>query len=176
MVSTRLATIIAIAAFAAGGFVMSPVPQVIAAVIATDVKCTGCVGTTDMGGNAVTSLKIKENDVKAQDLAPDSVGGSELQGVTKLLFASCPFEIPVEGSHFGGKNCTVNGAKVGDHVITTMQNSWTKSRMPVLYSAYVSSSNVVTVIVEYDTFGLGPRTLPISVIVYSKQLYWLLFF
>jgi len=93
-----MASIIAVAAFAAGGFVMSPVPQAIAAVIATDVQCTGCIGTADLAGNAVTSakikdgeiktddiaasavgsLRIKDNDVKAQDIAPNGVGTSEI--------------------------------------------------------------------------------------------------
>ena len=79
MVSVRIATFIAIAAFAAGGFVMSPVPQAIAAVIATDVQCTGCVGTADMAGNAITSVKIKDGEVKTDDIAAGAVGSLRIK-------------------------------------------------------------------------------------------------
>jgi len=89
MISVKYALIIAVAAFAAGTFVASPVPQAIAAVIATDVQCTGCVGTSDLAGNAVIAAKIKDGEVKAPEIAPNSVGGSELIGVTKLLFGQC---------------------------------------------------------------------------------------
>ena len=63
--------------------------QAIAAVIATDVQCAGCVGTSDLAGNAVTAAKIKDNEVKAAEIATDAVGAAELQGVTKLLFGQC---------------------------------------------------------------------------------------
>ncbi|HEV8386823.1 MAG TPA: hypothetical protein VGQ03_04295 [Nitrososphaera sp.] len=78
MISVKYALIIAISAFAAGAFVVSPVPQAIAAVIATDVQCTGCVGTSDLAGNAVTSVKIKDGEVKAADIAANAVGSSEI--------------------------------------------------------------------------------------------------
>lgn len=79
MISVRIATIIAIAAFAIGAFVMSPVPQAIAAVIATDVQCTGCVGTADLAGNAVTSVKIKDGEVKTDDIAAGAVGSLRIK-------------------------------------------------------------------------------------------------
>ncbi len=60
MISTKIASIIAIAAFAAGSLFSPPVQQAIAAVIATDVQCTGCVGTSDVAGNAITAAKIKD--------------------------------------------------------------------------------------------------------------------
>ena len=77
-------------AFAAGGsFLAPPVQQAIAAVIATDVQCTGCVGSSDVAGNAITAAKIKDNEVKAAEIATDAVGAAEIQGVTKLLFGEC---------------------------------------------------------------------------------------
>ena len=52
-------TSIAIAAFVAGASIFaSPVPQAIAAVIATDVQCTGCVGANDIATSAVTTTKL----------------------------------------------------------------------------------------------------------------------
>ena len=141
MVSPRIATFIAIAAFAAGGFVMSPVPQAIAAVIATDVQCTGCVGTADLAGNAITSAKIKDgevktddiavsavgsarikdNDVKAQDLAPDSVGGSELQGVSKLIFVDCSISDTnsYNTNQGNARHCTAAGAYYDDRAVVS---------------------------------------------------------
>jgi|GEM_PF-807333 len=119
MISTRIAIVIAVGAFAAGSFFAPPVQQAIAAVIATDVQCTGCVGTTDIAGNGVTAAKIKDGEVKtaeigtgavtngkiannsvgtlkiidesvaAVDIGPDAVGASEIMGVSKLLFVGC---------------------------------------------------------------------------------------
>ena len=59
MISVKYASIFVVAAFAAGSIFAPPVQQAIAAVIATDVQCTGCVGTTDLAGNGVTSAKSK---------------------------------------------------------------------------------------------------------------------
>src|SRR5215510_14055412 len=89
-----------IAAFVAGASIFaSPVPQAIAAVIATDVQCTGCVGASDIASSAVTTTKLASNSVNggkisdgtisAADLGADSVGASELKGVSKLIFAQC---------------------------------------------------------------------------------------
>src|SRR5574338_302778 len=89
MTSVKIASILAVAAFAAGSFLASPVQQAIAAVIATDVQCTGCIGTSDVAGSTVTSAKIKDGEVKAADIATDAVGAAEIQGVTKLLFGQC---------------------------------------------------------------------------------------
>ena len=71
-----------LATFIAGAFVASPVPQAIAAIIATDVQCTGCVGTADMAGNAVTSLKIKDGEVKSADLASNVVTSAKIASNT----------------------------------------------------------------------------------------------
>src|SRR5919204_471918 len=89
MISIKVASIMAIAGFAAGSFFAPPVQQAIAAVIATDVQCTGCVGTPDLAGNAVTAAKVKDGEIKAAEIATDAVGAAELQGVTKLLFGQC---------------------------------------------------------------------------------------
>ena len=195
MISVRIATIIAVAAFAAGGFAMSPVPQAIAAVIATDVQCTGCVGTADLTGNAVTSVKIKDgevktddiavsavgsarikdNDVKAQDLAPDSVGGSELQGVAKLLFAQCNTSdvvgLPALDGGFIITRCSVSGADTDDSVIATL-NGGTSDFCFDAGRAYVESSNVVAVMIRDYCETPDPikytTNKPLSVVVFDK--------
>src|SRR6185503_21233677 len=89
MISLKYAIVMAVGAFAARSLFAPPVQQAIAAVIATDVQCTGCVGTSDLAGNAVTAAKIKDNEVKAAEIAANSVGASEIIGVSKLIFAEC---------------------------------------------------------------------------------------
>src|SRR4026209_2465491 len=78
MISVKIASIIAVAAFAVGGFILSPVPQAIAAVIATDVQCTGCVGTTDIAGNGVTAAKIKDGEVKTAEIGTGAVTNGKI--------------------------------------------------------------------------------------------------
>ena len=58
MISLKVGIIMA-AMFAAGAFLAPPVQQAIAAVIATDVQCTGCVGTSDVAGNAITAVAAR---------------------------------------------------------------------------------------------------------------------
>jgi hypothetical protein len=138
MISVRVASIIAIAAFATGSFFAPPVQQAIAAVIATDVQCTGCVGTSDLAGNGVTAAKIKDSEVKAaeiatgavgaSEIATDAVGAAELQGVTKLLFGECIFTAEeVEMTRTAGssyqKFCNINGVDYDDSAMATLNNS-----------------------------------------------------
>lgn len=103
-----------------------------ASTIANDVICTGCVGTSDLAGNAVTAGKIKDNEVKAaeiasgavgaSELATDAVGAAELQGVTRLLFAQCSLNnaeqnmLLGEGAGFA-KSCQVNGVDGDDTAV-----------------------------------------------------------
>ena len=123
MISLKLGAII-IGAFAAGAFVMSPVPQAIAAVIATDVQCTGCLGTADLAGNAITATKIKDNEVKAAEIAANAVGASELQGVTKLEFRECSisFATPISSGFTSSGLCPMPGLTTSDKVIVTKEH------------------------------------------------------
>ena len=43
-----------------------------------DVVCVGCVGTTDLADNAISSTQVALNSLTADDLGPDSVGLSEI--------------------------------------------------------------------------------------------------
>lgn len=67
-VSTRIIAVLALAV--TGG------PA--SAQLATDVKCTGCVGPTDIAAGSVTSSKIADEAVRAADLAADAVTNAKI--------------------------------------------------------------------------------------------------
>src|SRR6185436_15365678 len=147
MISLKYATLMAVAAFAAGSFFAPPVQQAIAAVIATDVQCAGCVGTSDLAGNAVTAAKIKDNEVKAAEIATDAVGAAELQGVTKLLFAKCipsdtakNFVIPA-GSGLGIE-CMISGVTGEDQSVASFE----RGNACLVASGAIASAGKVSVV------------------------------
>jgi hypothetical protein len=75
----------------------------------------------------VTSAKIKDGEVKAADIATDSVGGAELQGVTKLLFGRCvPTLEEATTSRPAGtvftKNCFITGVNADDNAVVTFND------------------------------------------------------
>jgi hypothetical protein len=171
MISTRIALIMAVAAFAAGGFVMSPIPQAIAAVIATDVQCTGCIGTGDVAGNAITAAKIKDNEVKAAEIATDAVGASELKGVTKLIFAHCELTtgeatFVYTPGDFDGIDCSITGVDSSDTVVATLDKS---SHCFHVEGAVAETDNVQVTVRNgcstAQTIGLGSF---IGIIVFDK--------
>lgn len=133
MISVKYASIIAVAAFVAGSFFASPELRAYASTIANDVICNGCVGTSDLAGNAVTAAKIKDGEVKAAEIAAnavgsneistDAVGASELAGVTKLLFGQCAadssegtamIQPDIQALQVG---CTISGVDADDSAI-----------------------------------------------------------
>jgi hypothetical protein len=171
MVSLKLASIVAIAAFAGGSLFAPPIQQAIAAVIATDVQCTGCVGSSDVAGSAITAAKIKDGEVKAAEIATDAVGAAELQGVTKLLYGQCVASTD-EGNTLVGSgtllviNCSVKGVDQSDSAIAS-QNS---DNQCFKVSTVQPTTNTVVVALVNDcsfgsTFGAGEK---LSVIVYDK--------
>lgn len=191
VISVKYTSIFVVAAFAAGSFFAPPEQQAIAAVIATDVQCTGCVGTADLAGNAVTSVKIKDgevktediaasaigsarikdNDVKAQDLAPDSVGASELQGVSKLLFHQCALTSGEQATGLppnGGIlyiDCEISGVDSDDTAIVTL--------IGASGCIHTSQVNMETNNVEVQLFNDCPFTAAIglariAVVVFDK--------
>ena len=179
MINMRIAVIIAIAAFTAGSVFSPPVQEAIAAVIATDVQCTGCVGNGDIASSAVTTTKLSSNSVNggkitdgtisAADLAADSVGASELKGVTKLLFASCSFTLPDNTVSLGGFPCAVTGARPGDHAIATFQSTWSCAGTPHLFSTAILDNDRVFLNYQYNTQCPGDQSrLDASVIVYHE--------
>ena len=180
MISLKLGAII-IGAFAAGAFVMSPVPQAIAAVIATDVQCTGCVGTADLAGNAVTAAKIKDNEVKAAEIAANAVGSSEiatnavgaaeLQGVTKLVFTECSIN---NGGSYPERwiinpaltICQVPDMTTSDSVIVTKEHGNTCFTLNAATPG--DSDGVVKLYLQnHCDSNQTPGTITFSVIVYK---------
>ena len=125
MINTKIVGML-VAAFVAGSFVASPELRAYAAntVFSTDIV-DGEVKTADLANNAVTAGKIKDAEVKAAEIATDAVGGSELQGVTKLLFGQCDLDSTEAGSNIapGGLitvQCNISGVDSDDSATATM--------------------------------------------------------
>lgn len=49
------------------------------AVTADDVVCSGCVGTSDLGNNAVTGAKIQNNTITGEDVASESLDRNDIK-------------------------------------------------------------------------------------------------
>jgi hypothetical protein len=163
---------IAAAAFVAGSFVASPELRAYAAntVFSTDIV-DGEVKTADLANNAVTAGKIKDAEVKAAEIAADAVGGSEIQGVTKLLFGQCAANSD-EGTKtvLAGEGvsvtCSINGVDSDDSAVAEVNSATTCFEV---YKA-VTETNAVKVGVINDckfssTFGTGSK---IGIIVFDK--------
>jgi hypothetical protein len=171
MISVKIASIIAIAAFATGSFFAPPVQQAIAAVIATDVQCTGCVGTSDLAGNGVTAAKIKDSEVKAAEIATDAVGAAEIAGVTKMLFAKCEISDAVGNTNVPsgeavGVGCNINGVTADDQIVANA--NWVGSCFAT--GGIVPGTNHVSVALLNTcnyTDNVGTKGY-ISLIVYHK--------
>ena len=90
MKATSMWLAIVAAAFVAGSLIASPELRAYAANTVRSIDIVdGEVKTADIGNGQVTAPKIKDGEVKAAEIATDAVGGAELQGVTKLIFAEC---------------------------------------------------------------------------------------
>ena len=169
------------AAFIAGASLFaSPVPQAIAAVIATDVQCTGCVGNGDIAGSAVTTTKLASNSVNggkvtdqslsAADLGPDSVGASEIKGVTKLLFAKCTTNPGTRAAGSGlAVNCNVPGAAAGDLAVAMSHSPPSLTYCFMATTAGGTATDVVTIsLANFCSSTLDPGTVEFSIIVYKQ--------
>jgi hypothetical protein len=136
MRGTKLYAMLA-AMFMAGAFVASPELMAYAAntVFSTDIV-DGQVKTVDLASNAVTAAKIKDGEVKAAEIAAnavgsseialDSVGGSELMGVTFLAFGQCKpsnavATIPANPNSVIFIDCSINGV-APDHSASATLN------------------------------------------------------
>lgn len=171
----------AIGAFVAGSFVASPELRAYASTIANDVICTGCVGTSDLAGSAVTiaklangavnSAKIADNSITAADLAPDSVGASELQGVTKLLFAKCNADSSAGNGGSQGANigvfCNIVGVDAGDNAVALVKGGKNPCFVPQAASPGAGKVEVrLTNVCPFVTSWASGDT--ISIMVYDK--------
>ncbi len=173
MISIRIASIFAIAAFAAGSLFAPPIQQAIAAVIATDVQCTGCVGTADVAGNAITAAKIKDGEVKAAEIATDAVGAAEIQGVTKLLFGQCKLTDTEANTKVNAGDpieieCSINGVDADDTAIATQTGFFSNTCFVV--ATTLTDTNTVSVFLRNDcdsTQFIGSAQIAIE--VFDKQ-------
>ncbi len=165
MINPKMWAIVA-AAFIAGAFVASPELRAYASTIANDVVCSGCVGTSDLAGNAVTAAKIKDGEVKAAEIAANAVGASELKGVSKLIFSECtvaPAGTFIPGGTFV-TSCSVPGAAFGDNAVATANAAG-------CYGMVHASpgTDVVTIRLVNDcSVNAATITTPVSIIVYNQ--------
>jgi hypothetical protein len=102
MVSAKIASIIAVAAFIAGSFLASSELRAYAAATITgsdiadgtiesiDIK-DGQIKAADIATAAVGSNDIFDGGVNSNDLAKDSVSGRELQGMDMFTIVACGF-------------------------------------------------------------------------------------
>lgn len=140
MISMKNACVLAAMSLFAGAFIASAELRAFAAdtvgsldifdesILSVDIK-NGEVKGPDLAGNSVTSGKIKDGEVKAADIGQDAVGGSELVGVTRLIFADCDFTDNAlhEPEKWYFAECPVPGAVLGDEVVvsrTTKENCY----------------------------------------------------
>jgi hypothetical protein len=170
MVSAKIASIIAVAAFATGTFFTSPVQEALAAVIATDVQCTGCVGSSDLAGNAVTAAKIKDGEVKAAEIATDAVGAAELAGVTKLLFGECAItsNAQIIGGGVTSPSCAISGVDPDDRAIAILNHSDSGFICLNISAANPDVGEVFVIIKNGCTNPVTPGTVKIGIMVYDK--------
>lgn len=115
MKSVKYASIIAVAAFVSGSFVASPELRAYAA---------ATIGSADIIDESIQSVDIKNGQVKASDIGAGAVGGSELIGVTKLLFGQCVLtsgegSTSVGASGVLGITCTISGVDTDDRAVAT---------------------------------------------------------
>ena len=178
MISLKIGGII-VAAFVAGAFVASPELRAYAAntvgsgdiinnsIQSVDIK-DGQIMTVDLAQASVTNGKIKDGEVRAEEIATDAVGASELQGVTKLIFADCNVPASTGGSGQGIQQtlyCPVAGVDPEDEVIVTDHQF---DCFPIL-SAYVADTSRVALVFGNICDGLYSRSAGhVSIIVYDE--------
>jgi len=158
-------------ALVTGSFLASPELRAYASTIANDVICNGCVGTTDLAGNSVTAAKIKDAEVKAAEIAADAVGASEIQGVTKLIFAQCSPTATQKSATTPPQTgfavqCSVSGSDSDDSASATLNDTSHCFRV----ASADPANNLVNVTVKNEcTFNASLGALSsIALIVYDK--------
>ena len=150
-------------AFVAGSFVASPELRAYAAATIT---------SADIVDGTIQSIDIKNGEVKAADIGADAVGGSELIGVTKLLFGQCVLTSDENGLLLppaGGTSidCNISGVDSDDSAIATMTTSLNPCF--VVTRADADSSGVIVTIRNACNVGVAPGPgSALAVIVYDK--------
>ena len=174
MKATSMWLAIVAAAFVAGSLIASPELRAYAANTVRSIDIVdGEVKTADIGNGQVTAPKIKDGEVKAAEIATDAVGGAELQGVTKLIFAECSVTlsnpIPAD-SGISGIGCNAPGASQGNSAVATI-DSGGNGCMTVTKAVpgYLGTADKVF----YDLRNTCPTaqtpgTLTVGIIVFNK--------
>lgn len=159
MVSRKLASIIAAAAFVAGSFITSPELRAYAA---------ATIGSEEIIDESIRSVDIKNGQVKAADIATDAVGAAELQGVTKLIFVKCIYTNDEELIHTESvvtAFCQVKGSALGDNVIAS-KNDGGGSCFEVI-QATARSDQVNISFKNTCTSDLALGTVKLSILLYK---------
>src|SRR5437867_6624628 len=121
-----------------------------------------------IAANSVDGSKILDNSITAADIGPDAVRASELAGVSRLIFgAPCTITFLANSGGIGPFDCPAPGAKIGDHVVATLQSDWVCGDTPLLHSARVVNNDKATLAIVWNT-SCGPDTVEASVIVYQN--------
>jgi hypothetical protein len=123
-----------VATFVAGSFIASSELRAYAANTIRSIDIVdGEVKTADLANNSVTAGKIKDGEIKSAEIATsaigqreigtDAVGGSELVGVTELVFTTCDVpEVRTPTFSFGFQ-CNTPGVDADDTVIGTLSGT-----------------------------------------------------
>jgi hypothetical protein len=131
---------------------------------ATNVVCTGCVGSTDIadGGvatvdlanGAVTSAKVQDNSIGAADIGTNAVGNAELQDFIQL-----------QGLALSGGTGTATQSLAGNGFV----KAWARlNRNGTILSCYRCNTNVLetrklfvgTYEVDFTPLGVDIRSRP----------------
>ena len=111
----------------------------------------------------MTSAKIKDGEIKAADIATDSVGARQLLGVDKLLYGTCNPFMDLSPNEIDTFSCSVLGTAAGDSVLATLTGP---SCFMVTQATPTPGAVSVSIMSSCNSTVLG--NFPISIIVFSK--------
>lgn len=192
MISTKSVFIMAVVgSFVAGSFVASPELHTCAAanwtsediadetIQSVDIKnaevktadiAAGSVTRGKLANGAVDSAKISDGTITELDLAADSVGASEMTGVSKLVFTECTNShsgniAPGENIIFG---CTVPESFPGDRALATISTGENfHSTCFAITRTFVANQAVSLALRNVCTTNAAPGTMEFSILLYK---------
>jgi len=86
---------------------------------------SSAVSNSKLASNSVDGGKITDGTISAADLGPDSVGASEIKGVSKLIYAECtPPDIVIIQAHQDGvASCSISGVDSDDSIMVQLNRN-----------------------------------------------------